>query len=329
MTHVLFLKGIDDRSQAGVLIDERGQVQLALSGGVNAETFLRARGVEGAGLLLAPVDRRPNLHLERPELLFNEISDADTHKASLRKAKQLRKIFPELRCINEPEAVEASTRDRVAQRLDGIDGLIVPRTLRFQPRSLQAVLSLWKASFETPAILRRAGSHGGMDTVLLRHLEDVEKLHALPLDGSDYTMTEFVDYRSDDGLYRKYRFAVIDGEPFVRHVIMSEDWNIHAANRAEMKQREDLLQEEVDRIESFERELKPQIGKRLREISERMGLDFFGIDCNVTPQGDMILFEANANMNILVNPAPAPNIWQPCIDRMLDALVHMIDTTTT
>jgi glutathione synthase/RimK-type ligase-like ATP-grasp enzyme len=285
--------------------------------------------VEGAGLLLAPVDRRPNLHLERPELLFNEISDADTHKASLRKAKQLRKIFPELRCINEPEAVEASTRDRVAQRLDGIDGLIVPRTLRFQPRSLQAVLSLWKASFETPAILRRAGSHGGMDTVLLRHLEDVEKLHALPLDGSDYTMTEFVDYRSDDGLYRKYRFAVIDGEPFVRHVIMSEDWNIHAANRAEMKQREDLLQEEVDRIESFERELKPQIGKRLREISERMGLDFFGIDCNVTPQGDMILFEANANMNILVNPAPAPNIWQPCIDRMLDALVHMIDTTTT
>lgn len=326
MTHVLFLKGIDDRSRASVLIDERGQVQLVLSGGVNAETFLRARGVQGAGLLLAPVDRRPNLHLERPDILFNEISDADTHSVSLRKAKQLRKLFPELRCINEPEAVEASTRDRAAERLSGIDGLIVPRTLRLQPRSPDAVLSLWQASFDAPVILRRAGSHGGMDTVLLKTPEDIEKLHALPLDGSDYTLTEFVDYRSDDGLYRKYRFAVIDGEPFVRHLIMSEDWNIHAASREQMKQREDLVQEEEDQLESFERKLKPRIRERVRDIHKRIGLDFFGIDCHMTPKGDMILFEANANMNILVNPAPAPNVWEPCIDRMLDALVHMIDT---
>ena len=33
-------------------------------------------------------------------------------------------------------------------------------------------------------------------------------------------------------------------------------------------------------------------------------------------------------MNMLVNPAAAPNMWQPCIDRMLDALVTMIRRRT-
>ena len=322
---VLFLKGIDDQSQARVLIDQAGQLQLIFSGGVNAEAFLRGRGVEGTALLLGPVDQRKNLHLERPSILFNEISDGDTHKAALRRAAQIRDIFPNLHCINEPTYVQESTRDRVAERLLGIDGLNVPKTLRFQPRSPDDVRAKWQEAFGPQVLLRRAGQHGGVDTVLLSKPSELSKLHALPLDGSDYYMTEFVDYRSVDGFYRKYRFAVIDGEPFVRHLIISEDWKIHAASRA-YQQHEAHGREEAAALDGFERGMKLEIADRIREIGARMHLEFFGIDCAVTPQGELLLFEANATMNLLVNPPAAPNMWEACIARMVDALVRLIET---
>jgi hypothetical protein len=85
-----------------------------------------------------------------------------------------------------------------------------------------------------------------------------------------------------------------------------------------------LGREEASLLDRFERELKPLIAARVRTIAERLGLDFFGIDCHVTADGELLLFEANASMNLLVNPAAAPNMWQPCIDRMLDVLVTMI-----
>jgi glutathione synthase/RimK-type ligase-like ATP-grasp enzyme len=319
---VLFLKGVDDTSSAKVLIDARGQVQLALSGGVNVDTFLVGRGIEGAALLLAPVDRRPSLHLERPALLFNEISDADTHREALKRARQVREIFADLACLNEPSRVETSTRDRVAELLAGIDGVILPSTRRFRPTSPDDVAELWRQTGER-VLLRRAGQHGGVGTVLLERPEDLTKLYAVALDGSDYYMTEFVDYRSADGYFRKLRVAVVDGEPFVRHQIAGAGWNVHMASRTYGAD-DPLGREEASLLDRFEREWKPLIAERVRTIAERLGLDFFGIDCHVTADGDLLLFEANATMNLLVNPAAGPNMWQRCIDRMLDALVLMI-----
>ncbi len=319
---VLFLKGVDDTSSAKVLIDARGQVQLALSGGVNVDTFLVGRGIEGAALLLAPVDRRPSLHLERPALLFNEISDADTHREALRRAGQVREIFADLACINEPSRVETSTRDRVAEVLAGIEGVIVPTTRRFRPTSPDDVGGLWRQMADR-VLLRRAGQHGGVGTILLERREDLAKLHAIALDGSDYYMTEFVDYRSADGYFRKLRVAAIDGEPFVRHQIAGAGWNVHMASRTYGAD-DPLGREEARVLDRFEQESKPVLAGRVRSIAERIGLDFFGIDGHVTAGGELLLFEANATMNLLVNPAAAPNMWKPCIDRMLDALVTMI-----
>jgi hypothetical protein len=319
---VLFLKGVDDTSSAKVLIDSRGQVQLALSGGVNVDSFLVGRGIEGAALLLAPVDRRPRLHLERPSLLFNEISDADTHREALQRARQVREIFADLGCVNEPSRVEDSTRDRVAELLAGIEGVIVPSTRRFRPTSPDDVAGLWRQTADS-VLLRRAGQHGGVGTILLERPEDLAKLHAVALDGADYYVTEFVDYRSADGYFRKLRVAVIDGEPFVRHQIAGTGWNVHMASRTYGAD-DPLGREEASLLDLFEQEWKPLIAERARTIAERLGLDFFGIDCHVTADGELLLFEANATMNLLVNPAAAPNMWQPCIDRMLDALVTMI-----
>ena len=43
--------------------------------------------------------------------------------------------------------------------------------------------------------------------------------------------------------------------------------------------------------------LAPVTQMALRGIQERMGLDYFGMDCNTQPDGTVILFEANATTN--------------------------------
>ena len=51
----------------------------------------------------------------------------------------------------------------------------------------------------------------------------------------------------------------------------------------------------------------PEIRPAIREISERLQLEYFGVDCNIRPNGELLIFEANANMNVLFNPYPEMN----------------------
>ena len=54
----------------------------------------------------------------------------------------------------------------------------------------------------------------------------------------------------------------------------------------------------------------------LREVARRLDLDFFGVDCNIDPSGQVTLFEANACMLILKNTAKSPNMWDAPIARI-------------
>ena len=58
---------------------------------------------------------------------------------------------------------------------------------------------------------------------------DAAKAAALAT-GDDFTLTQFVDYRSEDGWYRKYRIAFVGGHPFLCHMAASEHWMVHYLN---------------------------------------------------------------------------------------------------
>ena len=70
----------------------------------------------------------------------------------------------------------------------------------------------------------------------------------------------------------------------------------------------------------FDREWKPRLLPIFREIGARLGLDYFGVDCNIDETGRVLLFEANACMNILANTSPSPNIWDEPVARIKEAL---------
>jgi len=49
------------------------------------------------------------------------------------------------------------------------------------------------------------------------------------------------------------------------------------------------------------------MGAAIQEITNRLGLEIYGIDCSLRPDGSMLIFEANANMNFLTNDHPEMN----------------------
>ncbi len=135
-----------------------------------------------------------------------------------------------------------------------------------------------------------------MQTYLLEDRTQLPELEQFAFDGRDYYVTEFVDYRSADGLYRKSRLFVIDGKAYPRHQVLSRHWNIHAASREELMQNNPELQEEEKRFLGGPDKL---ILHRCQSIYEFLELEFFGIDCSINDQNELLIFEINACMKTL------------------------------
>lgn len=206
--------------------------------------------------------------------------------------------------VNRPEAVLRSTRDQVARRLAGIDGLVVPKVIRLRDVSPQAAAkALDRSGLTYPLILRESGTHTG---TIISLAEDASALaDALPSRG-EFIATEFVDFRSDDGLYRKFRVFFIGGRMVFRHMLVSENWNVHASTRSGyMTDRQHLVDEEAARFAQPDGGFPETVLAALRTIRNRMELDYFGIDFALLPNGEVLLFEANATMNFIYFPKSA------------------------
>jgi glutathione synthase/RimK-type ligase-like ATP-grasp enzyme len=252
--------------------------------------------------------------------LVNYIADADTSPVALR---MLCGILDELRsgCFNHPAAVLDTGRDRVAAKLAGIPGLHVPRTIRrriAEPAELVAALEAEGITY--PVIVRIAGIHGGKTTVRIDRADDVASaLRGIPWGGRDVYATEYVPYADADGLHRKLRVVVVGERVFLRHMVIAGDWHVHAQDRDER-----MAAEEQARLAGFDDVLLPRIAPAVRAVADALQLDYFGIDCSLRPDGRLLLFEANAAMNILANTKPSPNYWDAPIERIRDALSALL-----
>ena len=237
--------------------------------------------------------RRPNFAPYRH--ILNLITEPEHNDGVL---NNLRKLLRGVsgKVINHPEAVLRSTRDQTAKRLSDIPGLVAPKVVRLRTAKPRAVNeSLDRASMEFPLILRETGTHLGTTQ---NRFDDPGQMLAAMADGIEYFATEFVDYRSADGLFRKYRVFFIGRHTIFRHQLFSDSWNVHGKDRDRfMVGRSDLIDEERELFTKPEGAFPPEIGKVLAAVRQRVDLDFFGIDFGIMPDGRMLLFEANATMN--------------------------------
>ena len=323
--NLLVLNGVADVGMVNVVkADSMGKISFDTGGSCNMAMYLPRESIDVNHFIIdqhQEQDVNEKL-LWSQDVVLCEISDPDSHAMALSKARSLYNVVQEkVPWINNPHKVLNTKREIVPQLLSDVDGVIAPRTLRIKPDSIEDIRSAIKANeFSLPVLLRPTGSHGGKGLVLIKTLADLESI-----DITQYAqafITEFVDY-SQRGLYCKYRFAVVAGEPLLRHVLFYDQWMIHSEARVFTASRPDLQKAEAEALANFEEDLKPRVQGVIREIYEKIGLDYFGIDCAIKDDR-LILFEVNANMNILNNNQPLPNIWEQAIDRILTRLIDKL-----
>jgi glutathione synthase/RimK-type ligase-like ATP-grasp enzyme len=321
---ILFINGLpDDRKMTIQKVEKNGMIKWRGKGTANLSSLLESDLIDRYGMVL---DLRDDQELPRQKIhaVFNEISDPDSHKKVLQKADSLYNIISKhVPFFNAPSAIMKTSRDKIYQLLNGIDKLHVPKTVKITPKSPSFVYKIIeKENFQFPVILRQAGDHGGISTIRID--DENEKFYAFPLDGREYYLTKFVDY-SDKNIYSKYRLVVVDGEIFIRHVIFSDHWIIHSRSREFMEKNQKYQQEEEKILQSFDSEIKPKIQGIINEIHQKLGLDYFGIDCHIDDNMNLLIFEINANMNVLINTAKdSNNLWTKQIDMIKNAIITML-----
>ncbi|MEO5810340.1 MAG: hypothetical protein ABIR51_09855 [Sphingomicrobium sp.] len=231
------------------------------------------------------------------DYVVNLITDPDQNPYVLDNLSRLLRGYRG-RVINPPAIVLRTTRDKVAARLAGTPGLIVPKVARFKVARPEAAIALLeRVGLAYPLIVRRAGTHGGHILGLCHNSGEVA---ACIEPGAGHFATEFVDYQSPDGLYRKARIFFIGDRMILRHRVALESWNVHAGDGHKyMLDHPVLLAEEERDMAVPEGAFPAAVHDVLREVRQRIGLDFFGIDFGLMEDGRLLLFEANATMNFL------------------------------
>lgn len=237
--------------------------------------------------------QRPDM--ARHDCVLNLVTDPDQHPRTLETLRKLIRGYAG-RIINRPDAVLRSSRDQVARRLAGVTGLRVPKILRLRnPKAGTAGRMAERAGLAFPVIARRAGTHTG-DIIGL--VDGPAELDSACAGRGDYILTEFVDFVSPDGLYRKYRLWSFGHRTIFKHMIVSDRWNVHNADRKRiMAERPELIDEEKRLFARLEGDFPDAVHLMFREVRQRLGLDFFGMDFGLQPSGEAVLFEANATMS--------------------------------
>ena len=230
----------------------------------------------------------------KADLVINMIADADYGKKTLPQARQLVERLGRP-TLNHPEQVMGSDRETTARRLAGISLCRIPKTLRLSGPDLgRTARDQSRDGFALPLLVRVAGNHGGDDFEKISDLAAVaDFVNRHP--GADFYLMEYLDYQSEDGFFRKYRFISIDGELFPYHLAIHDDWKVHhfrtrMAEHAWMREEEAVFLSDPHQL--FD---EPKLAA-LRAVAAGSGLDYCGIDCALDRYGQVVIFEANAAM---------------------------------
>jgi hypothetical protein len=201
--------------------------------------------------------------------------------------------------VNAPERIARLTRDGAWSVLRSVPGVMFPINARIE-RARLAALGCSEANivdvlgFGFPMIARPVDAHAGNGLALLSDASAVAD-YLLQQPETDFFVAPFVDYRSSDGLYRKYRVALIAGRPYACHMGISRHWMIHYLNAGMMESAEKRA-EEARFMAGFDRDFALSHKGALAGIAERIGLDYVTMDCAEMPDGRLLVFEVGNGM---------------------------------
>lgn len=230
--------------------------------------------------------RAPPLETLPPaDVIFNAIGETQAARPAIAAAAELIGACS-LPAINDPRSLRNTARPRLADALRGVPGCAVVRTLRRERHSIGSV--------EFASLVRPVDAHGG------RGLERVDDAAALQRyvqrhpQHSQFDLTPYVEYRSADGWYRKYRVVLVDGRPYPYHLAISRRWMVHYVGSETPAH--GWARAEEERFLARPQSVFADWEQTFCAVAGALGLDYVGIDCALLPDGRVLIFEADAAM---------------------------------
>ena len=241
------------------------------------------------------------------DVVFNAVGDADLCGDMLDAASNIT-ARSSAAVINPPYLIRDTGRETNAARLSSLRDVMAPRTLlvpRAQLEASDAPARLARDGFHFPLLLRSPGFHTGQNFVRAERADDlIDAVRELP--GDALLAIEYLDARGADGMARKYRVMFINGKFYPLHLALSQDWKVHYFTSA-MADDAAFRAEEETFLTNMAGTLGPRVLHALAGLREALALDYGGVDFGVTPDGRVLLFEANATMAIV--PPPPDPVW--------------------
>jgi hypothetical protein len=255
-------------------------------------------------------------------------SDSDGCREALLDIARLSMSWPRP-LLNAPGRICNLDRDKLHRLLRDVSGLAIPATARAARAQLSEIarsgagLADIADGLAFPITARPTGSHAGFGLANLCSAREIEQ-YLLARPEPEFFVSQFIDYASDDGLFRKYRITFVDRRPYAVHMAISDQWKIWYLN-AEMKTDAAKRAEEAEFMRTFDDGFAARHRRALAELAARVELDYFTIDCAETREGELLIFEAD-NTSIVHNMDP-PDIFPykpPQMRKIFDAFAAML-----
>jgi hypothetical protein len=255
-------------------------------------------------------------------------SDSDQCREALQRIDHAASRWPRP-LLNPPRLVGNLDRDKLYRLLSGIEGLDIPATAPATRAQLQelaqpnAGVEGLAVDVEFPIIVRPLGSHAGVG---LARIDDRAAIgrYLAERPEPEFFVSRFVDYAGDDGLFRKYRIVVVDGRPYACHMAIADRWDIWYLN-AGMAFSESKRREEEDFMRSFDSDFAMRHQRALTAMIERIGLDYFTVDCAENRRGELLIFEADNTA--VVHNMDSPELFPykaPQMRKVFEAFAAML-----
>lgn len=270
--------------------------------------------LEGSDIELVTYYAVPGVPLPSPmpdhDVAIVVAPDGDAAAASMKAITALVEVWPRP-VLNLPARIQFLDRDRLYQTLQGVAGLKIPKTARVGRRDVrdlsrkQTNVSTFFENGDFPIIIRPTGSHAGFG---LAKIDCPAALAGYLTDRPEETffISPFVDYRSGDGLFRKYRIVFVDRKPYACHMAIAEEWKVWYLN-ADMALSVPHRLEEGLFMSTFDSDFGQRHAETLAEVAWHIGLDYFVIDCAETREGKLLVFEADNTA--IVHDMDPPSVY--------------------
>jgi hypothetical protein len=288
--------------------------------------------LEGSDVTLDMVYIVPGAPLPQPlldhDVALVAVAESSENQAVLREIATIVKSWPRP-VLNVPNRIARLTRDGTWELLKSAPDVAIPMNARVTRTTLVQIAGDSRqvedilAGSTFPIIVRPIDSHAGEGLAKLDNQVAIDT-YLVERTECEFYIAPFVDYRSADGLFRKYRIALIESKPYACHMAISKHWMIHYLN-AEMRERPERRAEEARFMAEFDDNFAVRHATAFNAIAERFDLDYIPIDCGETREGKLLVFEAGTNMIVhAMDPLDLFPYKRPQMEKVFSAFQSML-----